>query len=262
MTAARIELASQQSAFMAQVLSDDAPVPAHWGERQAAGMEIYRHAYRTRLVDALRDTYERTAAYVGEDAFRQAAAHHLITHPPTSWTLDDAGELFPETLAQLFPHDPEVAELGWLEEAMHRVFVARDVQPLDAAGFASAAALFRDEDWEMMRLSFLPALEQRDIAHNIGLVWRAVNDSASDMPDITLPDPLSLVVWREDIKPVFIQVDAVEGAALAMMRGGASYGAMCNVLVDRLGEEQAVARAGEILGRWLQNGFITALHKA
>lgn len=262
MTAARTNLANQQSAFMAQVLSDDAPVPRDWSQRQAAGMEIYRNAYRARLVDALRDTYERTAAYVGEEAFRKAAAHHLITHPPTSWTLDDAGEMFPETLAELFRNDPEVAELGWLEWAMHRVFVARDAQPLDAAGFASAAALFRDEDWETMRLSFLPALEQREIAHNIGLVWRAVNDSVSEMPDITLPDPLSLVVWREDIKPVFLQVDAVEGAALAMMRGGASYGAMCAVLLDRLDEEQAVARAGEMLGRWLHNGFITAIHRA
>lgn len=255
-------LKERQQAFMVQILSDDAPPPLGWGVRQAAGMEIYRNAYRARLVDALRDTYERTAAYVGEDAFRQAAAHHLITRPPNSWTLDDAGEGFPDTLAELFTADPEVAELGWLEWAMHRIFVERDAQVLGAAGFADAAALFREEDWEGMRLTFIPAIDQRQIHHNIGMVWRAANDGTDDLPDIALATPQTLIVWREAYKPVFIQSDTAEGDALAMMRSGASYGAMCAFLVEQLGEEQAVARAGEMLGRWLHNGMIAALEKA
>lgn len=253
------DLASQQQRFMAQVLDETAPVPESWGARQAAGMDIYRNAYRARLVDALRDTYERTARYVGEDAFRQAAAHHLITRPPNSWTLDDAGAGFADCLLALFAQDPEVAELGWLEWAMHCAFVAADKPPLDAAGFATATALFDEHDWENMRLRFLPGTSLRPVRHDIAPLWRALQDDAESAGDVVaglLEEPLTLVVWREGLKPVFMQVDRIEGEAIALVDAGATYGEVCAMLVSRLGEEQAVARAGEMLGRWLHNGLV------
>ena len=136
-------LSSCQQEFLAQLLDDARTLPRAWTARHAAGMDVYRNAYRARLVDALRDTYPCTARWVGEDAFQQAAAHHAITHPPKSWTLDDVGEAFPDTLRELFAGDPEVAELGWLEWAMHRCFVAADAAPIDAAGFSAATASFK-----------------------------------------------------------------------------------------------------------------------
>lgn len=55
-------------------------------------MDIYRNNYRSAPIDALENTYERTARLAGRDAFRQAAILHVIEHPPTSWTLDLLGE--------------------------------------------------------------------------------------------------------------------------------------------------------------------------
>ncbi|MFT7289295.1 MAG: hypothetical protein ACI87W_003425, partial [Halieaceae bacterium] len=203
-------LAARQQEFMAHVLDDDRALPAEWTARHAAGMAIYRNAYRTQLVDALRSTYERTARWVGEDAFRQAAAHHVITHPPKSWTLDDAGEGFPDTLRELFTGDPDVAELAWLEWAMHRSFIAADASPMDAAGFGEAAASFHEEDWANMRLSFLPGTYQAPISHDIGKLWRALKQEEVKTPDYSASAPLHCVVWREGLKPVFLQVDAAE----------------------------------------------------
>ncbi|GAA4642891.1 DNA-binding domain-containing protein [Pontixanthobacter gangjinensis] len=256
-----MNLARQQQEFMAQVLEDELPLPAGWTSRQVAGMDIYRNAYRARLVDALRDTYGRTARWVGEDAFRKAAAHHVISHPPKSWTLDDAGEGFTDTLAELFANDPEVAELGWLEWAMHRCFVAADAVPVDAAGFGDAAALFQEEDWANMRLTFLPGTGQITVKHDIGKLWRCLAAEGEAATDFTLPNPLHCVVWREGVKPVFMQVDEAEGLALAAMRDGGTYGEMCELLIAVLGEEQAITQAGAILGRWLHNGLIASLSK-
>lgn len=256
-----MSLAQRQQQFMAQVLEDELPLPDGWTPRHAAGMDIYRNAYRARLVDALRDTYERTARWTGEDAFRQAAAHHVITHPPKSWTLDDVGEGFTETLADLFANDAEVAELGWLEWAMHRCFVAADAVPLDAAGFGEAAAVFQEEDWANMRLAFLPGTDQFVVKHDIGKLWRSLADDGEAASDFALANPLHCVVWREGVKPVFMQVDKAEGCALTAMRGGSTYGEMCELLIEMLGEEQAVAQAGAMLGRWLHNGLIANLSK-
>lgn len=249
-------LAARQQEFLAHLLEDGRTLPDGWTARHAAGMAIYRNAYRARLVDALRDTYERTARWVGEDAFRKAAAHHVISHPPDSWTLDDAGEGFPDTLGELFTDDPEVAELGWLEWAMHRCFVSTDATPMDAAGFGQATASFQEADWASLRLTFMPGTCLAPASHQIGRLWHSLGHEDTEPPDYSAREPLYCIVWREGLKPVFAQVDALEGKALCLMRGGAGYGDACDALIDLLGEEEAVARAGAMLGRWLHRGMI------
>lgn len=253
-------LAARQADFMAQVLEDDRPLPAGWTPRHAAGLNVYRNAYRARLVDALRDTYERTARWVGEDAFRAAAAHHVIKTPPNSWTLDHVAEGFPEVLEELFAGDPEVAELAWLEWAMQRAFVAADSAPLSAAEFAAASAGFGEEEWAGLRLTFLPSLHLRVLSHDAGALWNALAADDFGAPDYVLPAPIGLIVWREDLRPTFMPVGNSEGHGLEMMMHGANYGEMVEGLAEKIGDEGAVMQAGEMLGRWLGNGLIAALN--
>lgn len=195
-------LAAQQGAFMAQVLDEAEPLPPGWTARHAAGFAIYRNNYRTALVEALRETYPRTAHWVGEEPFRAAAAHHLILHPPRSWTLDDAGLGFAETLAGLFAADPEVAELASLEWAMHRAFVAADAVPLDAAGFAAATASFADEDWALFELDFLPGTAVFAVGHDIPAIWREAEADRPGSARHPLSAPHGLLVWREGVAGV------------------------------------------------------------
>ena len=83
------DLAQRQQAFLAAILDDAAPMPQGWGNSQAAGMDVYRGNYRSALMDVLADTFERTRRYVGEKPFRQVSMHHIITHPPAGWTIDE-----------------------------------------------------------------------------------------------------------------------------------------------------------------------------
>lgn len=252
-------LAASQADFMAQVLDDDRPLPAGWTPRHAAGLAIYRNAYRARLVDALRDTYERTARWVGEEAFRAAAAHHVIQSPPNSWTLDHVAEGFVEVLEQLFANDPEVADLAWLEWAMHRAFVASDIAPLDTAGFAAASAGFGEEDWAGLRLGFLRSLHLRVLTHDACALWNALAADEFEAPDYSLSAPKAIIVWREGLRPTFMPVDIAEGHVLGRMLDGANYGGMVESLAGEIGDEAAVMQAGAMLGRWLGNGLIADL---
>ena len=252
-------LAAQQAEFMAHVLDEDRALPAGWTARHAAGFDIYRNNYRSSLVEALRSTYERTAEYVGEDAFRQAAAHHLIGNPPNSWTLDRVGDGFPGTARELFTGDPEVAELAWLEAAMHEAFVAADTVPLDAQGFAAATSGFAEDDWSAIALRLTPGTMLHPVSHDIPALWQAIGADEDAQP-LRLDAPGYLLVWREGLKPVFRLIDETEGLALSAMLGGAGYGEMCAMLVDRIGEEAAIAQAGALLGRWLHDGVIASIN--
>lgn len=256
-------LAEMQAAFMAQVLDDEAQAPTDWDERHARGMNVYRNNYRSSLVEALFETYERTARWVGEGAFRRAAAHHLITNPPSSWTIDAAGRGFDQTCSQLFAHDPEVEELAWLEWAMFDVFSAPDSVPLDAAAFAEATAGFSEDDWGAMRLTFQQGSRARDLQYNLRAIWNAPECKGNARPPITLDQSAGCLVWREGERPTFLMVEAEEARAFRAMASGMNYGECCMLLAGQAPPPEqvrdAAMRAGAMLGRWLNEGLVAAL---
>jgi hypothetical protein len=244
---------------MAAILDDDAALPEGWGARHAAALEVYRNNYRSSLVEALASTFERTQRWVGEDSFRRAAAHHVIAHPPGSWTIDAVGEGFDATLAELFANDPEVAELAALEWAMHRAFVAGDAASLTAPDFAAQTAGFSEEDWGELGFAVTPGARLLTVRHDVGALWNALKDEDFAAPDIGLAAPHALLVWREGLRPVFRLMDEADGAALALALRGDDFGEICAALVDRLGDDAGTARAGALLGQWLQDGLIAGL---
>ncbi|MEM7665110.1 MAG: DNA-binding domain-containing protein [Pseudomonadota bacterium] len=256
-------LAERQAAFMRAILDDALPLPLGWGNSQAAGMAVYRGNYRSALMDALADTFERTKAYVGEQAFSQASAHHAIANPPASWTIDEAGAGFDATCAELFGDNPEVAEIAWLEWAMLDLATAPDSEPLDPAGFGARTAQFGDEDWMGLRLEFQPRAMSRIVHHDLTALWTVLGDENEPRPDPSLPEPQGCLVWREGERPTFILVEPGNAHAFAAMQGGASYGDVIALLAGDAPDDQAVQnaamRAGGYLGQWLQEGIVTGL---
>ena len=151
-----MSLLARQRAMRDEILATDEQAVS-----PAEGMEVYRNAYRNRLLEALRSSFEKTCKYVGGEAFDTAACHHIILDPPTSWTLDDYGAGFDLTLAELFAEDPEVAELAWLEWHMQRAFGSVDVDALDAAKLA--AGELGIPDWDRASFTLVPSFAMRAI---------------------------------------------------------------------------------------------------
>lgn len=223
--------------------------------RRAAGMAIYRNAYRSRLIDVLRNTFERTARLVGDDAFSQAAAHHLITHPPTDWTIDLAGEGFPQTCADLFANDPDVGEVAWLEWAMHCAFTAADAEPLTLSGFAAATAQFEAGQWDELCLDLIPGTALRPVAHDLIALWESLADPLRPLQVERLSEPKWALVWREGEQPVFALVPDAEGIALSELQRGGTFGNVCAALLNNGKADDAAAKAGAMLLNWLELGL-------
>lgn len=266
MTTEVTPLADRQAAFLRAILDEGAPLPEGWSNRQAAGMAVYRGNYRSAVMGALTATYERTARYAGEQAFRQASMNHAIKHPPSGWTIDEAGEGFDTTCTQMFAQNPEVAELAWLEWAMLALATAPDCSPMDPAAFGAATAEFGDEDWGDLRLDMQPRASSRVVDHDLTGLWKSLGEEGGNRPDPRLPEPQSCLVWREGERPTFIQVEADHADAFAAMQSGATYGELIELLLgddpDPSPEsiQDAAMRSGAMLGRWLQEGMIIGLN--
>ena len=256
-------LAALQHEFMAQVLEDDCATPSQWDARMEQGLAIYRNAYRTRLIDTLRETFPRTVRWVGEDAFNQAGAHHLITRPPDSWTLDLTGNGFAETLAALFRHDREVAELAQLEWAMHIAFTAADAPALDADGFVGATSGFDDADWDALNLRVVPSLRHFRVSCDCVALWQALmGESPPEPPPQVqqLTDGAGVcVVWRVDHDPLCEIWPSDQASVLLGFVRNDTLGTICERLSVGMPADEAAQIAGNVMARMMASGMIEAI---
>ena len=261
MIAAPPTLADRQQAMIDAILDDEAAQPAGFAQRENECLAIYREAYRARLLDAMANTYERTARWVGEEPFRAAAVHHLIGNPPQSWSIDHAGSGFAATTSELFPGDPEVAELAALEWTMQQAFTAADSRPISSADFAAATSRFGEDDWSDMVITFVAGLTVLPCHFDMVTLWNSLGEGANRCASLStdslrLDEPARLIVWREHFRSVFVTLDEHQGQALQLMVNGASFGQACALLSAQLDEEVALEKAGAMLGNCIALGLV------
>lgn len=238
-------LAQQQLAFAAELRADD----AMQGEA-SPGMQIYRNAYRARLLSALEVSYERTRAWVGEEAFAAAACHYVISQPPRDWTLDSYGANFPAVLACLFTGDDEVAELAWLEWHLQQAFAAPDRAELNGAVLAQAG--LDDADWEQLRLTMASGFAAREVRRDCTGLWQALRSGVSAGFVLEPADPGMLIVWRQGLTPHFRVLSAGEFAALDCLVRNEPFGAAATIA-----GEAGAAQLGQWFAQWLNEGLFS-----
>ena len=213
------------------------------------GMLVYQNNYRAALTACLEDGFARTCAWIGGDAFEQAVIHHVGRVPPSSWTLDAYMRDFPESLALLYPDDPEVAELALLELALAEAFVAPDAEPLSCA---EAQQL----DWDATVLRFSPTMDLLPVTTNACAIWSALASGCMPPSVERLDLAQTVLVWRRDQVSHFRLLDAREERAIRLAKSGLSFACLCDRLVGSEGEAEGIALAGQWLGRWLTDRLL------
>lgn len=245
-----MSLAALQREFQARIVAEDDTSHAEI----TVGLAVYRNAYRSRLVECLRTGFERTAIWIGEEAFTAAACHHVIVHRPRSWTLDAVGEGFEETLAALLPGDPEVAELAWLERSLLDVFTALDVEVFAPGTFAAQTNGYTEIEWSALRLRLVPGIKTRVVTTDCVALLNSL-EAGEKALGWRLDGPQTALVWRQDFRPRCRLLGPSEAAALASLAGGACFGALCELLVNDVGPH-GISNAGIYLAQWLLDGLL------
>lgn len=222
------------------------------GHGYAPGLRIYQNNYRAQLVACLEESFPHTRAWIGGEAFHSAVVTHIERLPPSSWTLDAYPLDFPATLAALYPSDPEVAELAWIEQALAEAFVGPDapaIGPGDVEGV----------DWDVAAFRFNPTLDHRPMITNVTTIWAAL-DIGDVCPAVEpLPEAGAILVWRHEQVSRLRSIDSEELSALTLARAGLPFGSLCAALVDRRGEKEGIELAGALLGRWLAEGLLCGI---
>ena len=238
--------------LMAASAGSDMPAGAG---RASAGFAVYRNNYRAQLIACLEASYPQVARWIGADAFREAVIHHIQARPPRSWTLDQYGVDFADTLFALYPRNPDLRELAWIEWALSEAFVAADAHPLTTEALANM-------DWEAATLTLIPSLRTHEATTNADDLWLALDTDAEVPEGEMLEQAGGFVVWRKGFHSQLKRFGATDYAALLALRHDGRFAAWCDMLVARLGEEQGVARAGTLLAEWIGAGIVVGIEMA
>ncbi|MBN9544478.1 MAG: putative DNA-binding domain-containing protein [Alphaproteobacteria bacterium] len=241
-------LLDTQRGFRDHILAGtDAPLPG----APERGLAVYRHAYRAQLVASLRDTFEKTWTWLGDDAFDKAARQYVEAHAPKSWTLNEYGDEFVRTLRALYPGDAEVAELAWLDWHLRRAFDGPD-------GDAITPEALGQVDWDHAVLIFVPTLTMGEVATNCAAIWGALANNETPPAAQRLAVPATIRIWRSGLTPKYRTIETFEQRALTLAMAGSGFADLCALLVEDGDADRAAQDVGAALASWLRDGLIRA----
>jgi hypothetical protein len=245
-------LAELQHDFRHWLVASSGALETSLDAQAKAGLHIYQNNYRTQLVNCLQVSFPQLRTWLGEDAFLEAAIAHIDRRPPHAWTLDAYGADFGDTLRAMFPHNPDIHELAWIEWALSESFVAADAQLM-------RSEQLRLVDWDTARLHMAPSLRHHAATTNVMATWSALQEGAELPENAMLETAGGLIVWRRDFTSRLQAIDATGYAGLLALQDDDHFDHLCNVMVELLGEEAGIAKAGALLADWLAAGIIVGV---
>jgi hypothetical protein len=204
---------------------------------------VYARMYGSRLYDTLAEDYPKLRAALGEDGFGDLVVRYFRAHPPSSFTLRDAGLALEAFLRRSELAPPWAADLAALERARIEVFDGPDAEPL-----AQDAVAALGDALPGLVLTWVPSSVVVPIAWTVDDPWSAIEDGEPFTEPIA--EDRIVLVWRRDVAVLHRTLDPDEARLAPQIAQGATFAEVCEVLGELHGDA-ASARAVELLLRWL-----------
>jgi hypothetical protein len=236
------DFARQQAEFQRGILDGDETVLAEIldspREKRDVLFGVYRYAYGSRLVEAMRNDHELLHLYLGDEMNLRWFSQGL-----------------PEFLKSTAPYSehPVLCDLAALEKALNDAFDAAEgkvVELTDMAGFAPEA-------WSGLRFRPHPSTCRLELASNAAAIWLALKNDEAPPEATALEQPAHLLIWRQDVTPMFRELSAEEAMMWDEAANGIPFGVLCEMLATYDDPDSAAGRGAGYLHGWITAGLLT-----
>ncbi len=241
------ELLNEPSSIRSDVIgAPPLPVDARLG--------IYRNAYRSRLIDALDDTYSVLHKLLGDETFAALGEMFVAAHPSVHRSIRWYGSELADFMSRCppFSEQPILSEVARFEWTLAEVFDAPDAAALER----SALQAIDPDAWAGIRFLLHPSVRRMSLAWNTVNVWQAVSRNAEPPQPELAPHPVRWLLWRQQLKNYFRSLDPAESAALDAASRGLAFAEICAAITEWLPEEETPLRAATLIGTWADSGII------
>jgi hypothetical protein len=252
------DFARQQSDFQHAILTGDEKVLAEIldspTEKRDVLFGVYKYAYGSRLVEALRNDHKLLHSYVGDEMFDEMGYAYVAANPSQHPNLRWFSQGFPDFLkAEPYAKYPILSDLAALEKALNDAFDAKDapvVELSDMAGFAP-------ELWDGLELEAHPSSRRLDVLTNVAAVWLVLKNDEMPPDAVSLEESGRLLIWRQDVTPMFRELSNEEAMMWDEASGGIPFGVLCSMLATYDDPDGAAARGAGYLHGWITAGLLT-----
>ncbi len=255
------EFARQQSDFQRGILNGDDAILAEILDSPRETREVlygvYRHAYGSRLVEALRNDHGLLHGYLGDEMFDAMGHAYVAARPSHHPNLRWFSQGLPDFLKVTEPYrdHPILADLAALEKTLNDAFDAVDapvVALADMAGFAP-------ESWNGLTFQAHPSSCRLDVSTNTAAVWLALKNDETPPDATALDQPGRLLIWRQDTTPMFRELTVEEAMMWDEAAAGVPFGVLCSMLATYDDPDNAAARGAGYLHGWITSGLLTGV---
>jgi hypothetical protein len=228
------------------------------GPEAATRLAVYHHAYRARLIEALRSNHPILHRVLGDDGFATLALAYLQAHPSNTpsirWFGGDlvafmSGKAPPE----LLPH-PSLIDLARMEWSLGLSFDSADAPWLTPEHLMAVAP----EHWPQLRFEFHPSVALLALDWAIEPVWSALTADEGAQADAPEASAHELLIWRQQLDTRWRSVPADEAALLRACMAGECFAGLCERALAFAGDGAAAFAAGA-LRRWVEDGLLSGV---
>jgi hypothetical protein len=222
----------------------------------ATRLAIYGDGYLSRLIEGLEANFPILSKLLGEGDFGALGTAYVRSHDSPFFSIRYYGDGLARFLATdpAYAGVPVLADLARWEWAMTEVFDAADAVPIGT----DTLARLEPQSWAGLRFEWHPSVRRLALAWNAPQIWKAVSDDA-EPPEVAFSaQPVEWLLWRQDLRTYFRSLQPAEAAALDAAREGRSFGELCALLSEEVGEAEAPAKAAGFLREWIESGLIVA----
>ncbi|MDP1708027.1 MAG: DNA-binding domain-containing protein [Gammaproteobacteria bacterium] len=220
-------------------------------------LDIYAYAYRARLSEALEQDFEALHTLLGDDQFHSLCHAYVQLHPSQHFSLRYLGQHMAAFLRahDLYQQQPVLAELAAFEWAMTEAFDAADTSVIRLDDLAGLTA----EHWGDLRFSIHPSVQRLELTWNAPAIWNAVQQELAPPPPQGAGQPVTWLVWRQELKTWFRSLPTDEAWAWQAAYSDHSFAEICDGLCRWLDEDTVPAAAACMLQRWINDGLISSI---
>lgn len=212
-------------------------------------LNIYHHAYRARMQEALGTVYVNLHQYLGCQTFNQIVQAYIAQSPSTYRNLRWMGDTLADYLVEVMPDQVLIADLARFEWALSLAFDAEDQPTLTIEDLAQIPP----ESWSDLSFDWHASVQIKAAHSHVVPAWQALD--AGQTPQV-IEEATTYVVWRQDMMSYFKTLDDQEKLAITFMYKKHTFGELCEALAGVVGEEQAMTVAAGYLSEWLNAGML------
>lgn len=217
----------------------------------AERLNIYHHAYRSRIREALTSQFPNLAKLLGAEVFNQYMDDFIARFPSTHRNMRWLGDKLSDFLQEYAPDKQLYGDMANFEWRLGIAFDSPDTPCLSIQDLSA----FTPEQWGDLSFEWHPSVYLGQAQTNVIRNWMLLEGDVSSGLEVDV-EPTNYLVWRKEFVSQFKSLSALEADAIVYIMQNHTFGELCDFLTAHIDEEDVLPYAAGLLSQWLQEEML------